>query len=103
MTQKIGHTAIPLTVKQPQPLHKPDLRAKAEKAAQQFETMMAVQMVKSMQSSLEGGSLFGGGVTGDIYNGLAEWQLAETLAKGGHLGLKEQILRQLPKAEKEGS
>ena len=103
MTQKISHDPIPIAFKQTQPLHPSTLRGKAEAAAGQFETLMALQMVRSMQSSLDDGNMFGGGVSGDIYNGLAEWQLAQTLAKGSHFGLKEQILKQLPDAEKEGT
>jgi Rod binding domain-containing protein len=104
MTHKIGPSAIALTPKQATPLDKQKgLREKTGEAAEQFETMMALQMVRSMQSSLESGGMFGSGVSGDIYNGLAEWQLAQTLAKGAHFGLKEQILRQLPKAEGQDS
>ena len=79
------------------PAHK--LRSQAESAAGQFETLMALQLVRSMQTSLESGNMFGSGVAGDVYNGLAEWQLANVLAKSAHFGLKEQILRQLPKEE----
>ncbi|HEY3295774.1 MAG TPA: rod-binding protein [bacterium] len=99
MTQKISHDPLPLAAKASQPLHAKPKHTQADQAAEQFEIMMAQQMIKSMQSSLEGGSLFGGGVAGDIYSGLAEVQLAQTLTKGSHFGLKEQILRQLPKAE----
>jgi Rod binding domain-containing protein len=75
------------------------IRKQAADAAEQFETLMALQMVRGMQSSLEGGSMFGGGVAGDIYSGLAEWELARVLAHSSGFGLKEQILRQLPGAE----
>jgi len=109
MTPKIGHDPIPLVQQQAKPLvqqqamplHPVAKQGKAADAADQFETMMALQMVRGMQSTLESGSMFGGGTAGDIYNGLAEWQLAKTLTKGSHLGLKEQILRQLPKAEEQ--
>jgi Rod binding domain-containing protein len=98
----LDKAALPLTKAAPIPKNAPPgrkLRAQAESAAEQFETLMALQMVKSMQSSLDNGSLMGGGVSGDIYNGLAEWELAKVLAKSAHFGLKEQILRQLPKEE----
>jgi Rod binding domain-containing protein len=78
------------------------LHSQAEQAAEQFETLMALQMVRGMQSSLKGSSLFGDGVSGDVYSGLADWELARLLAKSGNLGLKEQILRQLPKEEDPG-
>jgi Rod binding domain-containing protein len=82
---------------------KPDLKSQqvkqAEQAAKQFETMLALQMVRSMQSSLEGGNMFGPSQAGDVYNGMAEWELAKALTDHAHLGIREQILRQLPKTE----
>ena len=75
------------------------LRAQAEQAAEQFETMLAQQMIRSMQSALDNGNMFGAGAAGDIYNGLAEWELARIMTRSGNLGVKEQILRQLPKEE----
>ncbi len=97
---------LPLTARNagPLPTHKGphNLRQQAADAAEQFETMMSLQMVRGMQSSLEGGSLFGGGVSGDVYSGLAEWELARVLAHSASFGLKEQILRQLPKHEEPG-
>jgi Rod binding domain-containing protein len=72
---------------------------KAEEAADKFETMLAQQLVHSMQSSLNGGSMFGEGVAGDVYNGLAEWELARVLSHNAHFGIKEQLLKQMPKAE----
>jgi Rod binding domain-containing protein len=77
-------------------------RIEAGKAAEQFETMMAQQLLKSMEQGLPGGNLVGEGVAGDIYNGMAEWELAKVLARNAHFGLKEQILRQLPKGEETG-
>lgn len=103
MTQRIGHAPIPLAAHHTLPVHSKAKRNEAQEAAEQFEILMAQQMVRSMQSSLEAGSMFGGGTAGDIYNGLAEWQLAQTLAKNSHFGLKEQILQQLPKAEEQDS
>jgi len=98
----LDKAALPLTkaspaLKNQTPSQK--LSAQAETAAQQFETLMALQLVKSMQSSLDGGSMLGGSVAGDAYNGLAEWELARVLAKSAHFRLKEQILRQLPGEE----
>lgn len=74
-------------------------RKEAERAAEQFETLMALQLVRSMQSSLDGGNMFGAGVSGDIYNGLAEWELARILARDANFGIKQQLLTQLPKTE----
>lgn len=104
--EKINSHSNPLPLPPASPIKKNEtslqkLHAQAEVAAGQFETMMAQQLIHSMQTSLESGSMFGGGVAGDIYNGLAEWELARVLAKSAHFGLKEQILRQLPNEEDE--
>jgi Rod binding domain-containing protein len=99
MTFKVGPTIQPIAAKHLESLSKGPKHATAEEAAGQFENLMALQMIRSMQSSLDDGNMFGGGVAGDVYSGLAEWQLAQILTKGSHFGLKEQILRQLPKAE----
>jgi Rod binding domain-containing protein len=102
----IRKTAIPLVPKlATDSLHTPQaksLKTQAAAAAGQFETMMMVQVVRSMESSLENGGLFGGGVAGDIYSGLTEWQLAQHLSRSGKLGVKEQILKQLPISKDEG-
>jgi Rod binding domain-containing protein len=99
----IGHPPIPLQPKAVQPLAAKDAttkrHAEAVKAAEQFETMMAQQMLQSMQRSLDGGNLLGTGQAADIYSSLGEWELARMLSRDGHLGLKEQILRQLPNEE----
>jgi Rod binding domain-containing protein len=102
MNYSIHGPSLPLETRQSTPLSK-STHATAEDAAGQFENLMALQMVRSMQSSLDDGNLFGGGVAGDIYSGLAEWQLAQVLTKSAHFGLKEQILQHMPKTEESNS
>jgi len=69
--------------------------AQIEKAAEAFETTLTLQMLQQMQKSLDGGTLFGGGVSGDIYSGLAEWELARILSRSVDFGVKDDILRRL--------
>lgn len=69
--------------------------AQIEKAAEAFETTLTLQMLQQMQKSLDGGTLFGGGVSGDVYSGLAEWELARILSRSVDFGVKSDILRQL--------
>lgn len=95
-------TALPLDTR-PQSLEPgagSKLHVQAERAAGQFETLMALQLVRTMQSSLDGGSLLGDSTAGNMYGGLAEWELAQLLARHADFGLKEQILRQLPEQER---
>jgi Rod binding domain-containing protein len=77
-------------------------QALVAKAAEDFEQLLALQMVRQMQKSLEGGSLFGEGLTGDVYSGLAEWELARILARDTDFGIKEEILRQMRNREGPG-
>jgi|WetSurMetagenome_2_1015567.scaffolds.fasta_scaffold1202634_2 Rod binding domain-containing protein len=99
-----GTNAAPLPVRAMTPVHKPTspsaLPKDAVQAADQFETLMALQLVKSMQSSLDGGNLLGSGVAGDTYSSLTEWELARVLARGTPTGLKKTILQQLSAKEK---
>jgi Rod binding domain-containing protein len=102
--EPIRPKALPLVAAELKPLKGPQadsLRQNAEavKAAEQFETMMTHELIKSMREGLPGGNLIGEGVVGDIYSGMAEWELARVLSHNAHLGLKDQILRQLPKGE----
>jgi Rod binding domain-containing protein len=69
--------------------------AKLESAAAPFETMLALQLVQSMQKTLENGSLFGSSHAGQMYGSLGEWDLARLLSQSAHFGLKEQLLQQL--------
>jgi len=97
-------TAAPLPVRATMPVHKtptPSAPApEAAHAAEQFETLMALQLVRSMQSSLDGGNLMGPGVAGDMYSSLTEWELARVLASRTPMGLKNTILQQLSEKEK---
>ncbi|MBU0508168.1 hypothetical protein KKH27_04945 [bacterium] len=96
-----GITPTPARLK---PLHPTGVKPVAEsadkeqallvKAAEDFEQLLALQMVRQMQKSLEGGSLFGEGLSGDVYSGLAEWELARILTRDTDFGIKEEILRQ---------
>ena len=71
---KINSRSNPLPLPPASPLLKNEtptqkLRVQAEAAAGQFETLMAQQLIHSMQTSLESGSMFGGGVAGGGHKG----------------------------------
>ena len=72
---------------------------KVDQAAEQFEAMLALQMVRTMQKSLENGNMFGDSVAGDVYSGLTEWELARMVAKNANFGIKENILQQMKNRE----
>ncbi len=73
--------------------------AAQEKAAKQFENLLALQMVKEMTKTIESTDLFGSMPGAHVYSGMADWQLAEMLSRNAKLGIKEAILRQLESKE----
>jgi Rod binding domain-containing protein len=76
-------------------------KKKAEQAAEQFEAMLALQLVQTMEKSLEHGSLLGGDATGQAFNSFGDWELARILARDAHFGIKEQVLQQINAGNKE--
>ena len=70
---------------------------KLKDSASQFEALMIGQMLKSARES--GGSWFGGGEdeASATATGMAEEQLANTLAVSGGLGLASMVLKGLGK------
>ena len=70
---------------------------KLKDSARQFEALMIGQMLKSARES--GGSWFGGGEdeASATATGMAEEQLANTLAASGGLGLASMVLNGLSK------
>ena len=76
-------------------------KKKAEQAAEQFEAMLALQLVQTMEKSLDHGSLLGGDATGQAFNSFGDWELARILARGAHFGIKEQVLQQINAENKE--
>ncbi len=65
--------------------------ANLKQAVEGFETLLAHQLLESMQKDLEGSSLFGGGVEGNTIGAMAQWELAGKLAQGFDLGLERQL------------
>lgn len=68
---------------------------KLKESAQQFESLLIGQMLKSARES--GGSWFGGGEdeASSTATGMAEEHLAQTLAAQGGLGLAAMIMKGL--------
>jgi Rod binding domain-containing protein len=69
--------------------------AALKKAAKDFETLFAHQLLETMQKDLEGQSLFGGGVEGNTIGAMAQWELAGKLASSLDLGIEQQLQAQL--------
>ena len=76
-------------------------KMKLKDSARQFEALIIGQMLKSARES--GGSWFGGGEdeASSTATGMAEEQLAQTLAASGGLGLTSMVLQGLEKQERD--
>ena len=73
-----------------------DKASKIHKAAQQFESLLVGEMLKSAREDSSDGWLGGGESTGDdSAMSMAESQLANTLSQNGGLGLTSVIERSL--------
>jgi len=86
----------PATIK---PNKKPNAQKQLNDVAEQFESIMVMQMLKTMESSLDSKSLFGGSNAGRVYGGLGEMQLARKIAESADFGVKKQLLDYIEKLE----
>ena len=78
------------------PLHPESAQArKAAAAAEQFEAVLTLQLVRGMTTTMDGKSLLGDGVESEMFNSLAEWQLAEHVARSANFGIAKSILSQI--------
>ena len=74
----------------------PDKSKRIHDAAQQFESLMIGEMLKSVRENSSSGWMGSGGSTGDdSAMGMAEAQFANALTAGGGLGLSKMIERSL--------
>ncbi len=70
---------------------------KVNKAAKEFEKLMATMLVKEMRSSLKDG-FFPSGPGNDTYNAWFDEKIADSLSKGDSLGLAGQLKAAMGKA-----
>lgn len=64
-------------------------------AAKKFEGLFASLLVSEMKKTLPSGSFFGGGTGADVYDGLLERHLGESLAEGRGFGLADFVERSM--------
>lgn len=70
-------------------------RQRAEKIAGQFETLFVRTLVSSLRQtgSVGGGGMFGDGPGAGTYADWFDDNLAQKVAAAGHIGIKEQLMR----------
>jgi flagellar protein FlgJ len=82
-------------VQKPKPLSQ-----NPEKVAEQFESMLLKQMMDSMWSTVQKGSLVSNSNEESMYRDMFNEGLANSIAEGRGIGIKEVILKDLNKLSK---
>lgn len=68
---------------------------KLRKACSDFEAIMLKQMLSAMRQSIPKDGLTDGGYAGEIYQSMADEEMAKSMAKGKGMGLGEMLYRQV--------
>lgn len=69
--------------------------AEMEKAAKDFEALLLHQMIQSMAATVPKGGLIDGGNEQELYKDMFNEALANDIASGDGIGIKEVILKEL--------
>ncbi|WP_255989830.1 flagellar assembly peptidoglycan hydrolase FlgJ [Chitinolyticbacter albus] len=75
-------------------LAKQDAKAASREVARQFESLLVQQMIKSMREATPSYDEFTSSST-DLFRGMYDQQLAQTMSRAGATGLADSILRQI--------
>ena len=79
----------------------PTKSSQVEKASQQFEAMLAKQMIGSMWAAVPQGGMLSGSNEEEIYRDMLSDALAESMSKGKGMGIKAIVSRELSKDGKQ--
>lgn len=75
--------------------------AKVDKAARQFEGMLLHEMLKSMWSTVQKSDFIGGSENqDDMFRDMMNQAVADTIAEGEGIGIREVITKDIRKLEK---
>lgn len=77
--------------------------AATKKAAQDFETFFASQMLQQMFEGVKTDSMFGGGHGEDMFRSLLLDSYAQQIGKSGKLGIANQVMKSLLAQQEVGS
>ena len=76
--------------------------AKIDEAATQFEALLLHQMFQSMWSTVQGEGILSGSKEEEYFRDMFTQGLADTVAKGQGIGIKEVIAKEMYKSEAKG-
>ena len=70
---------------------------KLKEAAQNFEAIFINQLLSNMRKTIPESNLFGSGLSSEIYSGMFDEKMAQTIASKGGLHLSDIIIESLDK------
>lgn len=74
-------------------------KAKAHKAAEQFEAVFLSQMLNTMSEGIKTDGPFGGGQEEKMYRGMLNDQYASAISKRGGVGIADQVYKEILKLQ----
>ena len=77
-------------------------KIRLRKVAGSFEAIFIRQLLKTMRSTVPGGTMFGSGAAGEVYADIAEAAVAEAMAKDELFGIADVLYRRLLKSARPG-
>jgi flagellar protein FlgJ len=80
----------PIAIAAPVPVHGAPLTA-STKAAREFESVLAGQLVKQMFESMPRSDAFGGGPGEDIYRGMLAERVGDMIGRNGGIGIAKSV------------
>lgn len=69
--------------------------SRLKEAAQTFESLFVLEVLREMEKTLGEGSMFGGGIEGKTYGDFIRWELAKNISSQSSLGIADALVRQL--------
>lgn len=72
-------------------------REKLKELSKEFESIFIHQMLKTMRATVGKSSLYHGGMSEDIYQGMLDQEYAKSMSKEKNFGIAEKVYNQLSK------
>ena len=73
-------------------------KAKLRKAAEGFEAIFVRKLLSTMRTTMSENSMFGAGISGEIYGDIIDSAVADTMAEKNVLGFADMLYRSMVKS-----
>ncbi|WP_321391705.1 rod-binding protein [Emcibacter sp.] len=90
------------TIRQPVEAPKTAAQKAARATAEEFEAVFLADILKNMSVGLDTDGPFGGGHAEEMYKGLLNEQIANSISRNGGIGLSDAVYREILKTQEAG-